>query len=44
MKDDTDELGLHHEWAQCTGICGEASYWGKHLTLAERGRNRRFKK
>ena len=27
---------------QCSGICGEASYWGKRLTLAERGRNGRF--
>ena len=29
---------------QCSGICGEASYRGKRLTLAERGRNRRLKK
>ena len=28
---------------QCSGICGEASYRGKRLTLAERGRNGRFK-
>ena len=28
---------------QCSGICGEASYRGKHLTLAEHGRNGRFK-
>ena len=28
---------------QCSGICGEASYQGKRLTLAERGRNGRFK-
>ena len=27
----------------CSGICGEASYRGKRLTLAERGRNGRFK-
>ena len=26
----------------CSGICGEASYRGKRLTLAERGRNERF--
>ena len=28
---------------QCSGMCGEASYRGKRLTLAERGRNGRFK-
>ena len=28
---------------QCLGICGEASYRGKRLTVAEHGRNRRFK-
>ena len=28
---------------QCSGICGEASYWEERLTLAERGRNGRFK-
>ena len=28
---------------QCSGIFGEASYRGKRLTLAERGRNGRFK-
>ena len=28
---------------QCSGISGEASYQGKCLTLAERGRNGRFK-
>ena len=27
----------------CSGICGEASYREKHLTLAERGRNGRLK-
>ena len=27
---------------QCSGICGEASYRGKRLTLAERGRNECF--
>ena len=27
----------------CSGICEEASYWSKRLTLAERGRNRRLK-
>ena len=27
---------------QCSGICGEASYREKRLTLAERGRNGRF--
>ena len=32
VKDDTDELG----------ICGEASYLEKRLTLAECGRNGRF--
>ena len=37
-----DELGLHPEW-QFSGMCGEASYRGKRLTLAERGRNGRFK-
>ena len=26
----------------CSGICGEALYREKHLTLAERGRNGRF--
>ena len=38
--DDTDELGLHPELAvpAVFGICGEASYQGKRLTLAERGR------
>ena len=29
---------------QCSGICGEASYWGKRLTVAERGRNGCLKK
>ena len=29
---------------QCSGICGEASYRGKRLTLAERGRNGHLKK
>ena len=28
---------------QCSGICGEASYLEERLTLAERGRNGRFK-
>ena len=28
---------------QCSGLCEEASYQGKRLTLAERGRNGRFK-
>ena len=28
---------------QCSGMCGEASYRGKRLTLAEHGRNGRFK-
>ena len=42
VKDDMDEHGLHSE-KQCSGICGEASYRGKHIALAERGRNRRFK-
>ena len=41
VKDDTDELGLHLEWA-VGRICGEASYRGKHLTLAEHGRNSCF--
>ena len=30
VKDDTVKLGLHPEWA---GMCGEASYRGKRLTL-----------
>ena len=28
---------------QCSEICGEASYRDKRLTLAERGRDGRFK-
>ena len=35
-------VGLHPEWAVFR-MCGEASYRGKRLTLAERGRNGRFK-
>ena len=27
---------------QCSGICGEASFWEERLTLAECGRNGRF--
>ena len=27
---------------QCSRICGEASYWEKCLTQADRGRNGRF--
>ena len=42
VKDDTDELGLHPN-GQCSGICGEALYQGKRLTLAGRGRNGHFK-
>ena len=38
VKDDMDELGLHPEWV----ICGEASYRGKCLTLAERVGNGLF--
>ena len=39
VKDDMIcSLNGHH-----SGICEEASYWGKRLTLAECGRNRRFK-
>ena len=32
-----DELGLLN--GQCSGICGKASYRGRRLKLAERGRN-----
>ena len=28
---------------QCSGVCGEVSYREERLTLAERGRNGRFK-
>ena len=42
VKDDMDELGLHSEWVVFR-ICGEASFWEKRLTLAERERNGRFK-
>ena len=41
VKDDMDELGLHSEWV--VWICGETSYREIRLTLAERGRNGRFK-
>ena len=30
-------------YGQCSGICGGASYREERLTLAERGRNERFK-
>ena len=42
VKDDMDELGLYSEWV-VSGICREASYQEKRLTLAERGRNEHFK-
>ena len=35
-----DELYTLNGW--CSGICGEASYRGKRLTLAGRGRNERL--
>ena len=42
VRDDMEELGLHlNGW--CSGICGETSYRENCLTLAERGRNGRFK-
>ena len=36
------ELGLHAKW-EVFRECGEASYREERLTLAERGRNGRFK-
>ena len=42
-KADMKLLGLQPYWmGDCSKICGEASYWGKRLTLAEQGRNWRF--
>ena len=41
MKDDM--VTYSHVNGQCSGICGEASYRVKHLTLAECRRNGRFK-
>ena len=42
VKNDTDSLVCTLN-GPCLGICGEASYREKHLTLAERRRNYHFK-
>ena len=36
VKDDTEELGMHSEWAVLKSMW-DASYQGKRLTLAEHG-------
>ena len=43
VKDDMVELGLHHEWAVFRDIW-RGFISEKRLTLAERGRNGRFKR
>ena len=43
MKDDMEELGLHPEWVVFRDIWRDLTYREKRLTLAERGRNGRFK-
>ena len=36
-------MGRVWGYVECLGICGEASYREKHLTLAERRKNYHFK-
>ena len=44
VKEDTNELGLNHEWAVFRDVWrGLISGLAKHLTLAESGRNGHFK-
>ena len=43
FEDATTKVRLNGWDGECSGICREASYRGKHLTLAECGRNGRFK-
>ena len=42
VRDDMEELGLHPEWVVFRDMWRDLIS-GKRLTLAERGRNRRFK-
>ena len=43
VRDDMEELGLHPEWVVFRDMWRDLHIGEKRLTLAERGRNGRFK-